>query len=106
MSKKLLTIGLAAATVVATFAATVQDAEARRGRGVAIGVAAGVIGLGLLGAAASANAGPRYYYGGGGACYRGPRECYNTGARCWYDRYGDYVCSRGNYVCRRPLICP
>lgn len=103
MIKKLSSIALAAVVVAGTFAATVNEAEARRGRNVAVGVAAGVIGLGILGAAA-ANAGPRYYRGGG--CYPGPRQCYRQGGGCYYNRFGDYVCSQGRMICNRPMICP
>lgn len=102
--KKLMSAALAAIVVAGAIATTANEAEARRGRGVAVGVAAGIIGLGILGAAASANAGPRYYRGGG--CYLGPRECYRSGGSCWYNRFGEQVCSRGQMVCRRPTICP
>jgi hypothetical protein len=105
MLKKLMTLYLAAALAMGSLATTTEQAEARRGAGVAAGVAAGIIGLGILGAAANAN---RYdgYYGARPACYLGPRECYYTGQRCWYNRYGEYVCGRGQYRCHRPTICP
>ncbi len=63
-----------------------------------------MIGLGILGAAAAANAGPRYYRGGG--CYPGPRECYRTQGSCFYNRFGEYVCRGGQMVCNRRMICP
>jgi hypothetical protein len=55
---------------------TAEQAQAGRGAGVATGIAAGIIGLGIIGA----TAGPRrgYYYDaydGPGGCYRGPRTC-------------------------------
>lgn len=110
MIRKLSSIALAGMVVTAAFVSTAQDAEARRGRGVGVGVAAGIIGLGILGAAAAANAGPRYYggpaYYRGGGCYPGPRQCYRQGGACWYNRFGDYVCSQGRLVCNRPMICP
>jgi len=106
MIKRLTSIVLAAVLAVGAVAATVDDAEARRGRGVGIGVAAGIIGLGILGAAAAANAGPRYYYGPRPACYAGPRECAWSGRSCWYNRFGEYVCGGGAYRCWRPTICP
>ncbi|MGQ0456752.1 MAG: hypothetical protein ACT4OU_06800 [Hyphomicrobium sp.] len=83
-----------------------HEAEARRGGGLALGVAAGIIGLGVLGAA-SAHAGPRYYsrYDEGDYCYRGRRECHWAGRRCFENDYGDTVCRGGRYVCERPLIC-
>lgn len=103
--KKLMSVALAALVVAGTAAATSHDAEARRRGGFGAGVAAGVIGLGILGAAAAANAGPRGYYGGGG-CYPGPRQCYRTQGSCFYNRYGEYVCRGGQMVCNRPMICP
>lgn len=87
--------------------ASVQQAEAGRGHGVAAGIAAGIIGLGIIGAAASSRRGGYYYdddYDGGG-CYRGPRRCTWENRRCFENRYGDMVCRGGDYVCRRPLIC-
>lgn len=85
---------------------TVPQAEA--GRGFGLGVAAGIIGLGVLGAAANADRyyGPRHYsrYDDGG-CYPGPRECHWAGRRCFENDYGDTVCRGGRYVCERPLIC-
>ncbi len=89
MIKKVMSTAMAAALVAGVMTVSAGDADARR-RGVGVGIAAGVIGLGILGAAAAANAGPRYY--GGGRCYPGPR-------RCWYNRYGDYVCGRRTTVC-------
>ena len=106
MIKKLMSIALAAVLAFGAMSVTSSDAEARRGRGIGLGVAAGVIGLGILGAAAAANAGPRYHYGPRGGCYAGPRECHYTGGGCWYNRFGEQVCGRGRYVCTRPTICP
>lgn len=83
-----------------------SDAEARRGSGIGLGIAAGIIGLGVLGAAASARGYPyddAYY--DGPDCYRGPRECRWTGRRCFENRWGDFVCRGGRYICERPLIC-
>jgi hypothetical protein len=83
---------------------TAPQAEARHGAGVAVGVAAGLIGLGILGAAANARG--RYnYVDEGQECYRGPRECHWSGRRCFENRWGDTVCRGGNYICERPLIC-
>ena len=105
MMKKLMSLALAGVVIAGTVTVASDEAEARRGRGFGAGVAAGVIGLGILGAAAAASAGPRYYYGGGG-CYPGPRQCTWAGRSCWYNRFGDYVCGGGRYVCSRPMICP
>lgn len=84
--------------------ASAPQAEARRG--VGLGIAAGIIGLGILGAAAHAR-GDRYYsrYDDDEYCYRGPRECHWAGRRCFENRWGDTVCRGGRYVCERPVIC-
>lgn len=76
-------------------------------RGVGLGIATGIIGLGILGAAA-ASAHPRYYSrydDDGDSCYYGRRECHWTGRHCFENRWGDEVCRGGRYVCERPLIC-
>jgi hypothetical protein len=98
MLKKIVHSFMALALVVALAAAASAPAEARRG-GLAAGVAVGtLLGLGIAGA----YAGPRYY---GPACYRGPRQCDYVGRKCWYNRYGEYVCRGGDYRCWRPTIC-
>lgn len=96
---------LMALTMAFGFAtSSAHEAEARNGGGLALGVAAGIIGLGVLGAAA--NAGPRYYSRyEGDYCYRGERECHWAGRRCFENEYGDTVCRGGRYLCERPLIC-
>jgi len=108
MLKKLTNALMALVMAFSVTMATAPQAEARRG--VGLGIAAGIIGLGILGAAAHADRydGPRYYSrydDDGGYCYRGPRECRWTGRRCFENRYGDYVCRGGRYVCERPLVC-
>src|SRR5205085_2373315 len=77
-----------------------RPAEAGRGGGVAVGVAAGtLLGLGIAGA----YAGPRYYgpayYGPG--CYAGPRQCGWAGRSCWRNPYGETVCHGGEWRCCR-----
>jgi hypothetical protein len=93
---------LALAVVLALGMATSRPAEARRG-GLAAGLAVGtLLGLGLAGA----YAGPRYYGAGPGAgCYPGPRQCQWVGRSCWTNRYGEYICSGGDWRCWRPTIC-
>ena len=102
MLKKLtsmsMVFALAATATVATFEAG-QAGGYRRGPGFGVGIAAGILGLGILGAAA-ANARPY------GSCYPGPRQCDYAGRRCWINRYGDEVCGGGEYRCYRPTICP
>ncbi|MEQ1669416.1 MAG: hypothetical protein ABL893_01020 [Hyphomicrobium sp.] len=106
---KKLTHALMALTMMFGLAvASAPQAEARRGHGLGVGIAAGIIGLGILGAAANARGYPhRSYsaYDDGGECYRGQRECHWSGRRCFENRWGDTVCRGGRYVCERPLIC-
>jgi hypothetical protein len=80
---------------------TFDQAEAGRGRNVGVGIAAGIIGLGLLGAYAHAR--DRGHYRA--SCYKGPEECSWRNRRCFENRYGDYVCRGGHYSCHRPTIC-
>jgi hypothetical protein len=101
MFKKITHSVMALALVTGLMTVNVPKADAHDGRGVAVGVAAGLIGLGILGAAANARG--RYY--ADDRCYYGPRECHYTGRRCFENSYGDTVCRGGRYVCDRPLIC-
>jgi hypothetical protein len=93
---------LALTVVLALGTATSRPAEARRG-GLAAGLAVGtLLGLGIAGA----YAGPRYYGAGPGpGCYPGPRQCQWVGRSCWTNRYGEYICSGGDWRCWRPTIC-
>lgn len=101
MLKKILSLSLVAVLAAGVVATSYEPAEARGRRGIAIGagVAAGIIGLGILGATA-----PRAY--ARPSCYPGPRQCDYAGRRCWYNRFGEQVCSGGEYRCYRPTICP
>jgi hypothetical protein len=108
---KKITHALMALVMAFGFAASsVPDAQAghRTGRNIAIGAAAGIIGLGILGAAANAR-GRHHSYSSydddGEACYYGPRECHWTSQRCFENRWGDTVCRGGRRICERPLIC-
>lgn len=102
MLKMLTAPVLALSLALGTVVIGAEPAEARNGRGVAAGVAAGIIGLGILGAAASANAGPRYH----SHCYTVGGGCYWREGKCYYNRYGDYICRRGHQVCEpRRTIC-
>jgi hypothetical protein len=97
----LMAIMLAFGTVMTTASA---PAEAGRGGRVAAGIAAGIIGLGVLGAYAHARDRHRYddYEE---VCYRGPRECGWVGRRCFVNRYGDEVCRGGRWTCWRDTVC-
>ena len=96
--KSLLAVGLAAGLTAASF----DDAHARRGHrgyGVGAGVAAGIIGLGILGAYSSRG------YAYSPACYQ-KETCGNVGRRCWENRYGETVCRSGEYRCWTRTVCP
>lgn len=104
MIRKIQSALMALVAAFGVMTASVPQAEARHGRGIGLGIAAGIIGLGV--GAAIANAGPRHYSRyEDDACYYGRRECHWTGRRCFENRWGDEVCRGGRYVCERPLIC-
>jgi hypothetical protein len=106
MIRKILHPVLALTLAAGLASATVREAQAGHGGRVAAGIAAGLIGLGLIGAAASA-----HRYDGydedydGDRCYRGRPRCHWEERSCYENRYGDVVCRGGSRVCRRPLIC-
>ena len=85
------------------------QAQAHDHGGVGLGIAAGIIGLGVLGAAASAHErsdSPHVYSRyDHDACYYGPRECHWTNRSCYENGQGDTVCRGGRETCERPLIC-
>jgi hypothetical protein len=91
MFKKFLPVFAAATLVAGSMAASVQPAEAGRGGRVGLGIAAGVIGLGVLGAYANA----RPY----GNCYRVGGGCSYREGKCYINRFGEEVCRRGYKVC-------
>lgn len=91
MLKKMINTMMALAMVLGVAISSAPEAEARRGSGVGLGIAAGIIGLGILGAAADARGYPhRSYsaYDDDEACYRGRRECHWTGRRCFENSWG------------------
>jgi hypothetical protein len=104
MMKKLINAVMALALIVGVGISTMQPAEAHgRGGRVAAGVAAGIIGLGILGAYGHAR--DREYYRAGGDCYPGPEECGWRDRRCFENRYGEMVCRGGRWTCWRPTYC-
>jgi hypothetical protein len=111
MRKKFLNAMMALTMATAATLASVPQAEAHHDGGVGLGIAAGIIGLGVLGAAAAAHDygpyyGPRYYSRyDGDRCFYGRRECHWTHRHCFENDYGDTVCRGGRYLCERPLIC-
>ena len=107
MLKKILGSLMAMTLAVGMITAQPSTAEAgHRGGRVAAGVAAGIIGLGVLGAIAHADEHRnRGYYRSSGECYPGPERCGYSNRRCFYNSWGDYVCRRGEYRCWRETIC-
>jgi hypothetical protein len=93
--KKLLSAVTALTLALGVVASSSEPAEAGRGGRIAAGVAAGVIGLGILGAYAHAR--DRHYYAG--SCYRVGGGCYWKEGHCWYNRWGERHCRRGYRVC-------
>jgi hypothetical protein len=105
MLKKIMQPLMALTMAFGVMASSMQPAEAgHRGRGVALGVAAGIIGLGIAGAIASERH-HRPYYRAQGGCYPGPEQCGWTNRRCFENSWGDYVCRGGRYTCWRPTYC-
>ena len=104
MFKKLTAMLMAAVTMAGVSVATIEPAQAG-GRGVGVGIAAGIIGLGILGAYSAHGHDRSYYAGGGGGCYKGPERCAWTDRHCFVNRYGDDVCRGGRYSCYRPTYC-
>jgi hypothetical protein len=100
MIKKFTSIALAGMTMLTLGFSTVQPANAG-GRDVAIGIGAGIIGLGILGAAANAH--DRDYYRA--RCYPGPERCGWSDRHCYINNFGDEVCRGGRYSCYRPRVC-
>ncbi len=99
--KKVFTTMLAAATVAVTLMASATDADAQRRRGgaVAAGVAAGLIGAAVVGAAVA----PRYgygpgYYGYAEPVYVRPRTCVVDRQR-WSNRRQMWVIERVRVPC-------
>jgi hypothetical protein len=103
MIKKLIHALAALVLVAGVSASSIQPAEAGRGGRVAAGIAAGIIGLGILGAYSHAR--DRHYYRSSGDCYPGPEECGWVNRRCFTNSWGDRVCRGGRWTCWRPTYC-
>lgn len=104
--KKLINALMALTMALGVTASSVGTAEARHGRGLAVGIAAGIIGLGIAGAIANENRyGRRHYYRSSDECYPGPEQCGWTNRRCFVNSWGDRVCRGGRYTCWRPTYC-
>ena len=107
MMKKIMHALMALSLIAGVPASSIQPAEAGRGGRVAAGVAAGIIGLGLLGAYGHARERDydRHYYRSSGECYPGPEECGWRNRRCFTYSWGDTVCRGGRWTCWRPTYC-
>jgi hypothetical protein len=103
MMKKIMSALMAVMLVAGATVSTIEPAEAGRGGRVAAGVAAGIIGLGLLGAYAHER--DRDYYYARERCHPGPEECGWKNRRCYTDSWGDTVCRGGRWTCWRPTYC-
>ncbi len=68
------------------------------GPGYAAGVAAGIIGLGIIGLAAR-----DHYYNAG--CHPGPLECHDMAPPCYPDAYGHPICPPPAQRCFRREYC-
>jgi hypothetical protein len=103
MLKKVMHTLLGLTFAMGIASASVQPASAgNNGGSFVAGVAAGIIGLSLLGAAAHAR--DRAHYRSG-ACYEGRRRCEWRDRHCFENRYGEWVCRGGHYSCWRPTYC-
>ncbi len=105
MLKTFTRTALAAIVGVAVVASPMQPAEAGRGGRFAAGIAAGIIGLGLLGAYAHGRDRDYYDDRDNRECYRGPERCGWVKRRCFENDYGDVVCRGGRYTCWRENYC-
>ena len=108
MLKRLLSSMMTLALVVGIAVSATTPAEAgRRGRDVGVGIAAGIIGLGILGAYANARDRHRYdhYERSRHECYKGPEECGWVNRRCFTNSWGERVCRGGRWTCWRDTYC-
>lgn len=97
---------MGAMLALGVMASSIETAEARRGRGIGLGIAAGIIGLGVAAAIADDRRYERRgYYRSNGGCYPGPEQCGWTNRRCFENSWGDTVCRGGRYTCWRPTYC-
>lgn len=99
----LLVLTLALGSVATTY----EPAEARR-RGLGVGIAAGIIGLGVLGAYAHGRDRHDNRYRSDyddQECYKGPEECGWVNRRCFENSWGERVCRGGRWTCWRDTIC-
>ena len=85
MVRKIVHPLMALALVSGLIMVPAEQAQARNGAGIGAGIAAGIIGLGILGATAGSRRGD-YYESGNydeGVCYAGRNACRRAKARSW-----------------------
>ncbi len=103
--------GFALAVSAGLVAAGVAPASADRdGAWFGAGLATGIVGMGLIGAARAAPPPPPpyyYYYGAYGdpRCHPGPVECQAFAPPCFTNEFGEYVCPPPARQCFRRPIC-
>ena len=83
----------------------INDAQARRGRGIAVGIAVGIIALAIIGAEASRHRHKRRHRQIQRHAQEPQRqveepECEWRGRTCFKNSYGSNVCEGDEYVCR------
>jgi hypothetical protein len=106
MMKKFVNALMAMTLALGVTASTVGTAEARHGRGLAVGIAAGIIGLGIASAIAHEHRYRHgYYYRSSDECYPGPERCGWVNRHCFVNSWGDRVCRGGRWTCWRPTYC-
>lgn len=108
MIKKLVSALMALTLLAGVTISSTAPAEAGRGGRVAAGIAAGIIGLGVLGAYAQARDRGDYRYSyrhRARDCYRGAEECGWVDRHCFRNRWGERVCRGGRWTCWRDEVC-
>jgi hypothetical protein len=105
MIRKLATPVLALMLAFGAVTANTAPAEAGgRGGRVAAGIAAGILGLAVLGAYAHARD-RADFHDNAPECYPGPKECGFVDQRCFMNSWGEEVCRGGRWTCWRDTVC-
>ncbi len=95
---------LAAAAIL--LSTSVAPAPAHdHGAAFGAGVAAGIIGLGIMGAMEAERDRDYYRSQYGPGCRPGPMECRLYDVPCFHDEYGAYICPPPERHCSRRPMC-
>ncbi len=94
ITHSLIALALAASLVTTS----VEQAQARHGRGIFTGIAIGLIALAIINASRHHHRHNHHYRQS--SRYRDGQECEWRGRTCFDNSYGDHVCKGGEYVCR------